>query len=143
MGNAPLCVIIALVGAGHARPAGERLTDTNGKPAGGIYAALTALLFCLHIRPKRIRHGVYLGQVLGGCPDIAVGQLTRFRRAFPSAKFPNLVRKYVLCGRQRRGQRGLHAQFRQRSAQFVPCQRLFPCGGLPQSGQQAVGGPPL
>ena len=43
MGNAPLCVIIALVGAGHARPTGKRLTDTNGKPAGSIYAAPTRL----------------------------------------------------------------------------------------------------
>ena len=54
-------VIIALVGAGHARPAGERLTDTNGKPAGRTCAAPTALLFRLHIRPKRIRHRVNLG----------------------------------------------------------------------------------
>ena len=124
MGNAPLCVIIALQ-AGHARPAGKRLTDTNGKPAAAHVRPLQ-LYFCLHIRAERIRHGVYLGQILGRGPNIALRQLACRGSTAPAAQLPDLVGKHMLCRGQCLAQRGPHAQCSQRSGQLFAGQALFP-----------------
>ena len=133
-GNAPVFYDCCTVGADSISARGSGKRHLSGRRPLQFRRQLPPL----HIRTECVRHGVNLGQLGGGGPDIAVGQGAGRCGAAPAAKLPDFVRKYVLCRGQRLIQRCLHTQIRQRRSQFLAGQAFLPRRRLPEPGQQAA-----